>query len=60
MVQVKRLVLSAQIEIEMPLDIVQNKQRLKAVQEGLKKALTSGLYDQGVEFRVTKTHFKIK
>jgi hypothetical protein len=28
----------------MPLDIVHDKQRLKAVQEGLKKALTSGLY----------------
>jgi hypothetical protein len=60
MVQVKRMILSAQIEIEVPLDIVHDKQRLKAVQEGLKKALTSGLYGQGVEFRVTKTEFKMK
>jgi hypothetical protein len=54
------MILSAQIEIEVPLDIVHDKQRLKAVQEGLKKALTSGLYGQGVEFRVTKTEFKMK
>jgi hypothetical protein len=60
MVQVKKLVLRAEIVIEMPLDIIQNKQRLQAVEDGLTKALTSGLYDQGVEFKVTKTEFKIK
>ena len=60
MVQTKKLLVQAEILIDVPKDIVQDEDRLEEVTEGLRKALTKGLYDQGVEFEVKRLSFKIK
>jgi len=60
MVEVRKLILQAEIEIDLPLDIAQDKQRLKEVENGLAKAITKGLYEQGVEFKVMKVNFKLR
>ena len=60
MVQTKKMVLEIEIEIDVPMDIVQDKARIKAVEDGLGRSISKGLYDQGVSFQIRKIHSKIK
>jgi hypothetical protein len=47
MVQTKKMVLELEIEINVPVDIVRDDGRMKAVEEGLSRSISRGLYDQG-------------
>jgi hypothetical protein len=49
-----------EIEIDVPVDIVQDGRRIKAVEDGLGRSISKGLYDQGVSFRINKIGSKIK
>jgi hypothetical protein len=60
MVQSRKVELEVIIEVDMPLDIINDKKRLKGVENGLVRSISDGLYQQGVSFRIDKTHFKIK
>ena len=60
MVQSKKVELEIKIEVDIPLDIINDKERLKAVENGLVQGIYDGLYQRGVSFRVDKVHFKIK
>ena len=60
MVQSRKVELEIKIEVDMPLDIINDKERLKKVENGLVRSISNGLYQQGVSFRINKTHFKIK
>jgi hypothetical protein len=60
MVQSRKVELEVIIEVDMPLDIINDKKRLKGVENGLARSISDGLYQQGVSFRIDKTHFKIK
>jgi hypothetical protein len=60
MVQTKKMVLEVEIEIDVPIDIVQDGRRIKAVEDGLGRNISKGLYDQGVSFRIKKIGSKIK
>jgi hypothetical protein len=60
MVQSKKAELELSIEINMPLDIIYDEDRLKAVENGLVRSISKGLYEQGVSFKVDKVNFKIK
>jgi len=60
MVELKKLVLEAEILIEVPKDIVENAERLEDVKKGLAKALTRGLYDQGIDFHVNQIKFRLQ
>jgi hypothetical protein len=49
MVVSKRVKLEIEVEIDMPVvDISDDKHRLKAIEEGLVKSISKGLYEQGV------------
>jgi hypothetical protein len=52
MVETRTFSLKAEIIIHIPTDIIQNKQRVEDVKEGIKKAVTKGLYDEGIEFEI--------
>ena len=54
MVKTKKMILEVQIEINIPIDIVQDNQRIKAVEDGLSRSISKGLYDQGVSFEIKK------
>jgi hypothetical protein len=54
MVETKAFSLKAEILIHIPTDIIQNRQRLEDVKDGIKKAMTKGLYDEGIEFEIKK------
>jgi hypothetical protein len=44
----KRIKLEVQIEVNMPLDIIEDKHRLKAIEDGLVHCISKGLYEEGV------------
>lgn len=60
MVQTKKMILEVEIEIDVPVDIVQDNGRLKAVEAGLGQCISKALYDQGVSFKLKKVGSKIK
>jgi hypothetical protein len=60
MVQLRKVELEVKIEVDIPVDIINNKERLREVENGLIRSISNGLYQQGVSFRIDKTHFKNK
>jgi hypothetical protein len=60
MVKTKKMILEVQIEIDIPIDIVQDNQRIKAVEDGLSRSISKGLYDQGVSFEIKKCSSEIR
>jgi hypothetical protein len=60
MVKTKKMILEVQIEIDIPIDIVQDNYRIKAVENGLSRSISKGLYDQGVSFEIIHWSSKIR
>jgi hypothetical protein len=54
----KTITLEVQIEVNMPIDIIEDKHRLKAIENGLVHCVSKGLYEEGVSFRINKVKFK--
>ena len=46
-----------EIKIEIPDDIYSDKDRLKAVEHGIVKAVSKGLYEEGLAFSVVRANF---
>jgi hypothetical protein len=59
MVDTKKLKLEVEIEVDVPLDIIEDKKRIKAVEDGLVQSISKGLYEQGVSFKVKKLLLKL-
>jgi hypothetical protein len=55
LVDSKKLKLEVEIEVNVPLDIVEDKKRIKAVEDGLGRSISRGLYEQGVSFNIKKS-----
>jgi len=47
--------LEIEIEIDIPTDIINDKQRFSLVEEGIVRSISKGLYEQGVSFRIIKS-----
>ena len=60
MAKTRKLILQAEISIDVPMDIIQDEGRLDEITDGLRKAMTKGFYEQGVEFEVKRVSFKVK
>ncbi len=60
MVETRKMVLELEIEIDVPIDIVRDSSRMKAVEDGLGRSVTKGLYDQGVSFQIKKISTKMR
>ena len=48
-----------EIDVDLPLDIIESGQRRGAVEEGLVRSISKGLYEEGVSFKINKVDFKI-
>jgi len=59
MVATKKMIMDIEIEIDIPADILQDSRRVKAVEDGLGRSISKGLYDQGVSFQIKKISSKI-
>lgn len=57
LVKSRELLLKMEIKIEIPEDILSDKDRLKAVEQGIVKAVSKGLYEEGLAFTVVKANF---
>jgi hypothetical protein len=56
----KKAKLDLEIEVDIPIDIIEDKHRLKAVEDGLIHSISKGLYEEGVSFKINKVNFRIK
>jgi len=54
----KKVKLEVNIEVDVPIDIVENEQRLDAIEGGLVKSISKALYEQGVSFNITRVNFQ--
>ncbi|HET9357019.1 MAG TPA: hypothetical protein VFN98_02900 [Nitrososphaeraceae archaeon] len=59
MVETKKGRLNMEIDVDLPLDIIESDQRRNAVEEGLIRSISKGLYEEGVSFKINKVNFKI-
>lgn len=50
----KKIKLNVEIEVDVPLDIIEDINRIKAVEDGLRLSISKGLYEQGVSFKINK------
>jgi hypothetical protein len=60
MVDSKKLKLEVEIEVNVPLDIIEDKNRIKAVEDGLGRSISKGLYEQGVSFNIKKINSRVE
>lgn len=60
MVQTRKMLLELELEIDVPLDIVQDDRRMRAVEDGIGRSITKGLYEQGVSFQIKKMSSRIR
>jgi hypothetical protein len=51
MAQSRKVESEIKIEVDVPLDIINDKERLTGVKNGLIRSISNGLYRQGVSFR---------
>lgn len=59
MVETKKGRLNMEIDVDLPLDIIESDQRRNAVEEGLIRSISKGLYEEGVSFKINKVDFRI-
>ena len=59
MVKSRELILKMEIKIEVPEDILSDKDRLKAVEQGIVKAVSKGLYEEGLRLHSCKGQLRL-
>ena len=59
MVETKKGRLNMEIDVDLPLDIIESSQRRGAVEEGLVRSILKGLYEEGVSFKINRVDFRI-
>jgi hypothetical protein len=56
----KKIRVDIEIDVEIPFDIIDDKDRFTKVKEGILRSLSKGLYEEGVAFKIRKTSFEVK
>jgi hypothetical protein len=59
LVETKKGRLNIEIDVDLPLDIIENNNRREAVEEGLIRSISKGLYEEGVSFQINRVDFRI-
>lgn len=59
LVKTKKGRLNIEIDVDLPLDIIENNNRREAVEEGLIRSISKGLYEEGVSFKINRVNFRI-
>ena len=59
MVEIKKVKLSMDIQIDIPNDIVSDKKRLKKVHDGILKVISKDPYEEGLLFKIMRARFEI-
>jgi hypothetical protein len=59
LVETKKGKLKIEIDVDLPLDIIENDHRRVAVEEGLVRSISKGLCEEGVSFKINSVDFRI-
>lgn len=59
MVETKKGKMNIAIDVDLPVDIVENDRRREAVEEGLVRSISKDLYEEGVSFKISSVEFII-
>ncbi|MGD1835757.1 MAG: hypothetical protein ACPKPY_11540 [Nitrososphaeraceae archaeon] len=59
MVSTRRVELHTEIEIDVPVDILENQERFRLIQEGIIQSISKGLYEKGISFNIKKSNFRV-
>ena len=54
MVSTKLLKLKVEMDIDIPMDLIENENRLQLIEEGIVKSMCKGLYEEGISFHIKK------
>ncbi|MGZ5486022.1 MAG: hypothetical protein ACXWFB_08965 [Nitrososphaeraceae archaeon] len=59
MVSTKLLKLKVEMDIDIPMDLIESKNRLKLIEEGIIKSICKGLYEEGISFHIRDFNFQL-
>lgn len=59
MVSTKLLKLKVEMDIDIPTDLIESKNRLKLIEEGIIKSICKGLYEEGISFHIRNFNFQL-
>ena len=59
MVSIKLVKLNIEMDIEIPTDLLEDKNKIKVIEDGILKCLSRGLYEEGVSFQIKKFKFQV-
>ena len=59
MVSTKLLKLKVEMDIDIPTDLIESKNRLKLIEEGIIKSICKGLYEEGISFHIRNFNFAL-
>lgn len=51
--------MNLEIDVDLPVDIIENNHRRQAVEEGLVRSISKGLYEEGPLFKINRVDFRI-
>lgn len=60
MVSTKLLKLKVEMDIDIPMDLIENENRLKLIEEGIVKSMCKGLYEEGISFHIKTSNFHLE
>ncbi|HEX5185386.1 MAG TPA: hypothetical protein VFV86_00725 [Nitrososphaeraceae archaeon] len=59
MVSTKLLKLRVEMDIDIPMDLLESKNRLGLIEEGIIKSICKGLYEEGISFHIKTFNFHL-
>ena len=59
MVTINHVKLNIEMDIEIPTDLLANKDKVRVIEDGLIKCISKGLYEEGVTFHINKFKFHV-
>lgn len=60
MVEVKKIKINLELEVDIPEDIIKDTGRYHNVKDGILKIISKGLYEQGIDFKIINSNFEQK
>jgi hypothetical protein len=57
LVDIKKVKINLELEVDVPDDIIKDKNRYNNIKEGIVKSISKGLYEQGIGFRIINSSF---
>ena len=58
-VSAKHVKLNIEMDIEIPTDLLENKDKIRVIEDGLIKCISKGLYQEGISFHINKFKFHV-